>query len=110
MHCADLFCPLNKKLCSESRIDGMPDIYLFFYFLFFFFFFFLGGGGGGVNSRCWVKAYVSRKMKVPSPHPGEITTFLYKLQLSDVTNKFYLVHMDGMREKNNRSMVFNVYP
>ena len=53
---------------------------------FFFFFFFLGGGGlllkfrifwgmshipdiFGVNSRCWVQAYVSRKMRL-QPHPG----------------------------------------
>ena len=35
-------------------MPGNPDI--FFYFFFFFW-------GGGVNSRCWVQAYVSRKIE-----------------------------------------------
>ena len=43
---------------------GIPDIPDFFLFIFFF-----GGGrvgvgvGLGVNSRCWVQAYVGRKIE-----------------------------------------------
>ena len=32
-------------------MPDIPDIFFFFFW-----------GGGGVNSRCWVQAYVSRKI------------------------------------------------